>query len=121
MFSNILGGIFVLLGVLFLLYPEALRRRLRRKAIWKLRRYFFAAAFSLGILLISVGWRHEGLLPKVLMLIGIVALLKGLLLLNSRAAETVTAWILERPIVQLRVFAVGQIAMGLLILFGLSR
>ena len=119
MFSNILGGIFVLVGVFFLLYPETLRRRLRSKAIWKLRRYFFAAALSFGILLISVGWRYEGFLPKVLMLVGIVALLKGLLLLNSKAAEKVTAWIQERPTLHLRMFAAGQIVLGLLILFGL--
>jgi len=120
MFSNIVGSILILLGLVFLLYPETLRRRLRGKAIWKLRRYFFAAALSFGILLISIGWRYEGLLPKVLMLAGIVALLKGLLFLNSKAVETVTAWILERPVLQLRLFAMGQIALGLLILFGLE-
>jgi len=119
MFSNIVGGVFILLGVFFLLYPESLRRRLRRKATSKLRRYFFAAALSLGILLISACWRHEGLLPKILMLVGIVALFKGLLFLNSKASEKITAWILERPILHLKVFAVGQIALGLLILFGL--
>lgn len=120
MFGNILGGVFILLGVLFFLHPEVLRKRLRRKAIWRLRRYFLAAALSLGILLISVGWRHEGILPKVLMFIGIVALLKGLLFLNSKAAEKVTAWILERPIFQLKLCAVGQITLGVLILFGLK-
>ena len=119
MFSNIVGSVFILLGVLFLLYPERLRSRLRRKATRRLRRYFFAAALSLGVLLISAGWRHEGLLPKILMLAGIVALLKGLLFLNSKVSEKITAWILERPILHLKVFAVGQIVLGLLILFGL--
>jgi uncharacterized protein YjeT (DUF2065 family) len=119
MFSNILGSIFVFLGVFFLLYPETLRRRLRSKAVWKLRRYFFAAALSLGVLLISVGWRYEGLLPKILMLAGIVAVLKGLLFLNAKATEKITAWILERPTLHLQIFAAGQIALGLLILFGL--
>ena len=69
--------------------------------------------------MISAGWRHEGLLPKILMLAGIVALLKGLLFLNSKVSEKITAWILERPILHLKVFAVGQIVLGLLILFGL--
>ncbi|MCL5279715.1 MAG: hypothetical protein M1376_07390 [Planctomycetes bacterium] len=119
MFSCIVGGIFVFLGVLSLLYPESLRRRLRSKALWKLRRYLFAAALSLGILLISAGWRHEGLLPKILVLVGIVALFKGLLFLNSRVSEKVTAWILERPVLHIRLFAVGQIVLGLLLLVGL--
>lgn len=121
MLSFFLGVVFVLFGVLSLLFPESLRRSLRRRAVWKLRRYFFVAAVSAGVLLISAGWRHEGLLPKVLMCIGVVALLKGLVFLNSRAAEDVTAWILERPVLQLRIFAAGQIALGLLMLFGLTR
>ena len=121
MFANLVGSIFLLLGVFSLLYPESLRRRLRSKAIWRLRRYFFAAALSLGILLISAGWRQEGLLPKILVLVGIVALCKGLLFLNSKAAEKVTVWILERPAWHIRLFAVGQIVLALLIFLGLKR
>ncbi len=120
MFSDILGSILIFLGALFFLYPESLRRRLRRKAAWRLRWYFFVTASSLGILLISAGWRHEGLLPKVVMLIGLVALIKGLLFLNSRAVEQVTAWILERPVWHLRIFAVSQMALGGAMLFGLT-
>lgn len=111
MFSHIVGSIFILLGVLFLLYPEALRKRLRR--------WFFAAALFFGALLVSVGWKQPGLLPKVLVLIGVAAILKGLLLLNSKATEKITAWVLSRPILPLRIFAVAEIAMGLLILLGL--
>lgn len=119
MLSNALGTIVILLGILFFRYPESLRRRLRRKAVRKLRRYFFAALFCVGILFISVGWRHEGLLPKVLVILGIVVLLKGLLFLNSKATEKVTEWILARPVLHLKVFAVGQIALGVAILLGL--
>ncbi len=111
MFSHIVGSVFILLGVLFLLYPEALRKRLRR--------WFLAAALFFGALLVSVGWKQPGLLPKVLVLIGVAAILKGLLLINSKATETITAWVLSRPILHLRIFAVAEIAMGLLILLGL--
>lgn len=120
MLSNIIGSILVFLGFIFLLYPEYLRNRLRKKAIRKLRRYFFAAVISAGILLISAGWNHEGILPKVLMILGIVAVIKALLLLKSRATEEVTTWILERPGSHLKMYALGQIALGLLIIFGLT-
>ncbi|MEN6424332.1 MAG: hypothetical protein ABFE13_03145 [Phycisphaerales bacterium] len=120
MLSGLIGLVLILFGVLSLLFPESLRRSLRRKAVWKLRRYFVIAAVSFGILLISAGWKHEGLLPKILMCIGVVALLKALLFLNSKAAEHVTAWILERPALHLKIFAIGQIALGMLMLFGLK-
>jgi len=117
--ATIVGVFFVLLGFLSFLYPEALRRRLRRKALRKLRWYFFAATFSMGLLLISTGWKYEGLLPKILVVGGVIAVLKGLFLLKSRAADKVTEWILNRPVLHLRLFAACQIALGLLILFGL--
>ena len=104
MFAKIVGTIFILLGVLFFLYPELLRGSLRRKAVRKL---------------ISTGWKYEGLLSKLLTLAGIIALIKGLLFLNSTATEKITAWILQRPKRHLQIFAAGQIALGLLILFGL--
>jgi len=66
------------------------------------------------------GWRHEGLLPKIVMCVGVIALLKGLLFLSSRAAQEVTAWVLERPVWQLKVFAAGQIVLGLAMIFGLT-
>ena len=121
MLSKIVGCILIFLGFLFLLYPETLRRSLRKKAAKKLRRYFFAAMLSLGILLISAGWRHEGILLTILMLAGIVAVFKGLLFLKSRATQEVTTYILERPVAHLKIFAAGQIALGLLIIFGLTR
>jgi len=121
MLSALTGFIFALFGILFLLFPESLRRSLRRKAVRKIRWYLLAFAFSVGAMLISAGWRQEGVLPKVLMCLGVVALLKGLLFLHSKAAEHVTAWILERPVLHLRCFAGGQIVLGLLMLFGLKR
>jgi ATP/ADP translocase len=121
MFSGVLGSFLIFFGALFFLYPESLRRHLRRKTTWKLRRYFFAIALTLGVLLISAGWRYEGLLPKVVVFVGIVALFKAVLFLNSKATEHVTAWVLERPVLHLRILAVLQIALGSAMLFGLTR
>jgi uncharacterized protein YjeT (DUF2065 family) len=120
MLAKIVGGVLVLLGLFFLRYPEGLRKRLRRKAVRKLRRYFFLAAVSLGILLIATGWKYEGFLPKALGILGVLVVLKGLLLLKSRATEEITTWLLERPTSHLRIFAAAQIALGLLILLGLT-
>ncbi|MBN2131838.1 MAG: hypothetical protein JW741_20225 [Sedimentisphaerales bacterium] len=120
MLSTIIGLFFILFGIVFLLYPESLRKRLRKKALRKLRRYFFGAALGTGIMLISLGWRYAGVLPKILAVAGAVAVLKGLLLLKSRAAEEATQWILRQPVLTLRIFAGAQIGLGLLILFGLK-
>lgn len=121
MFSYIVGSLFIMLGILFLLYPEGLRRRLRKKALRRIRRYFFAGAIFLGVLLISTGWKYEGILPKILVLAGIITILKGVFFLKSRVADKVTEWILGQPVLFFKIFAACQIALGLLILFGLKN
>lgn len=120
MFSYILGSFFIMLGILFLLYPESLRKRLRKKALRKIRRYLFIGAITLGILLISTGWQYEGLLPKILVLVGIIAIFKGVFFLKSRSADKVTEWILKQPVVFFKIFAACQIILGLMIIFGLK-
>lgn len=120
MLSYVVGSLFIVLGLIFFLYPEGLRRRLRKKALRKIRRYFFAGAIFGGALLISTGWKYEGLLPKILVIAGIAAVVKALFFLKSRAADKVTEWILNQPVLYFKIFAVCQIALGALIIFGLK-
>ena len=120
MFSYILGFLFIILGVLFLLFPESLRKRLRKKALRKIRRYLFAGGIALGIVLISAGWQYEGLFPKIFVLIGIIAIFKGVFFIKSKSADKVTEWILKQPVVFFKIFAACQIILGLLIILGLK-
>jgi uncharacterized protein YjeT (DUF2065 family) len=120
MLATIVGLLFIVLGAVFLLWPESLRRRLRKKALRRLRRYFFGAALGAGILLLSLGWRYQGVLPKILAVAGVMTVIKGLLLLKVRAAQEATQWVLQQPVSYLRLFAAGQIAFGFLILFGVK-
>ncbi len=120
MVSYIVGIFFILLGILSFMFPNFLRTRLQKKAHRRIRQYFFGGAISLGILLISAGWKHEGFLPKILVLVGIIAIIKGVFFLKSKAADTVTQWLLKQPILFFKIFAAGEISLGLLILFGLN-
>jgi hypothetical protein len=36
-----MGPLFIMLGILFSLYPESLKKRLRKKVLRKIRKYFF--------------------------------------------------------------------------------
>ena len=121
MFSYIVGSLFIMLGILFLLYPESLRKRLRKKALRKIRRYLFAGAITMGILLISTGWKYEGIFPKILVLVGVIAIIKGVFFLKSRAADKVTEWILKQPVILFKIFAVCQMIFGFLIIFVLKN
>lgn len=94
---------------------------LKKKALRKIRKYLFAGAITVGILLISTGWKYEGLLPKILVIVGIVAIFKGVFFLKLRAADKATGWILKQPEILLKKFTICQIALGLLIIFGLKN
>ena len=110
-----------MLGILFLLYPESLRKRLRKKALRKIRRYLFAGAITMGILLISTGWKYEGIFPKILVLVGVIAIIKGVFFLKSRAADKVTEWILKQPVFVLKMFTMLQIGFSLMMMIGLKN
>ena len=120
MLSYIVGSFFIMLGILFLLYPESLRKRLRKKALRKIRKYLFAGAITLGILLVSTGWQYKGFFPKILALVGIIVVSKGVFFLKSKSADKVTEWILKQPVIFFKIFAACQIILGILIIFELK-
>lgn len=121
MLSYIVGSFFIMLGILFLLYPESLRKRLRKRALRKIRKYLFAGAITLGILLISTGWQYKGLFPKILVFVGIIAIFKGVFFVKSKSADKGTEWILKQPVIFFKIFAACQIILGFLIIFGLKN
>ena len=50
-----------------------------------------------------------------------IAILKGVFFLKSKAADKVTEWIFEQPVVFFKIIAAAQVILGLLIIFGLNR
>jgi len=121
MWAKIIGAFFILSGGAFLISPERLRRRLQKKTLRTMRRDVFATACCLGILLVSAGWKHEGTLPKVLIVAGIIVFVKGLYLLKAKSADMIMAWLIKLPAVYFRVFAVCQILAGVVIILGLKQ
>jgi len=116
MLLKFLGWFWVLSGILFLFNPEFLRHRLKKKSVRKIRRLFFALAVGLGLLLINATLGVPGLLAKILLVMGFIAILKGLFFLKAQAAEGIITWCLEQPIGFYRYWACGLIIFGAVIL-----
>ena len=115
MWCKIIGSLFIVSGVAFAANPERLRKRIQKKGLRMLRRYLVVAASSAGILLISAGWQLDGALAKVFTGAGILLLLKGVHLLKAKSTDIMAARLMELPTLYLRVFAGGQIVLGLVI------
>ena len=116
MFIRILGWLWVITGVLFLLRPQWLKKRLQKKNMRLVRKYLFFIAVALGILLISVSWKIPGLLSKVIMIIGIAGIIKGFFFLKAKAADKTIQTLASRPLALFRVLALAYIVVGLMVL-----
>jgi hypothetical protein len=120
MWARIIGAVLILSGAACMASPERLRRRLQRKTQRAIRRYAFVAAGCLGLLLASAGWQHEGMLARALVVAGVIVLAKGFFLLRAKSADVIMAWLIALPAVYYRMFAVGQMLLGLSIILRLK-
>lgn len=116
MLLKIFGWFWIVAGLIFLLKPQILKNRLQKKGLKKLRKYFFALSLVLGGLLISVGLRFHGLLAKIIMIIGIIAIFKALFLLKAKAADRLMDWSASQPLILFRIGACFWILTGVIIL-----
>ncbi len=116
MLNIILGWFLIITGVLFLLKPEGLRKKLQKKSIKYLRKILFLIGIALAGFFVAAGWKSEGLFSKILMVIGIIGILKAFFFLKAKAAGKIVEWFLKQPVVFFRVGATLQIILGIIIL-----
>ncbi len=95
---KILGWLWIAAGFLFFIKPNMLARILQKRSIRRIKKYLFAFAIFAGILLIKTLWGIEGILPKVIMVMGLVAIIKGLFLIKGKVAERITGWFSKQPV-----------------------
>ncbi|UCH12065.1 MAG: hypothetical protein JSW18_04415 [Candidatus Omnitrophota bacterium] len=116
MFIKIVGYIWLGMGIILLIRPQVLKKRLLKKGLRRLRKLFALLALVLGGLLISIGFKFQGILPKILVILGILGIIKGFLLLNSKSSDALFNWAAELPLTYFRIGACCQIAIGIIIL-----
>jgi len=117
MLNNIFGTVWILVGLLVLLRPTSLQNRLRRKSGRALRGVLFAAGLFLSGTLISFGWRYEGGIPKLLLVIGIIGLFKALMMLRGKGMEALLALSAKIPPLVLRIGGACYMAIGIYLLW----
>ena len=116
MFVKILGYIWLVVGILFLLKPQILKNRLQKKGLKKLRKYFVLLALILGALLISIGFKFQGILAKIVMILGILGIFEGIFLLKAKASDKIIEWFAAKPLIYFRLGACFYIAIGIILL-----
>jgi len=104
------------MGVLFLLRPQMLRKSLQKKSVKKLKKALFLITIVLSILLIITTWKMQGILSKIVMVLGIIGIFKAFFLLKAKAADKILDWYIKKPIGFFRIAACFYILMGIAIL-----
>ena len=117
MLVSILGWFWVVTGVIFLIWPNFLKKRLQKKSYKIIRRYLFVVGIFLSVMLISIGLKATGAISKIILVIGLIALIKAVFLIKTKAAERLVEFFLKQPLIMFRLWALVQIAIGVLILF----
>ncbi len=113
MWSTIIGCLLIVSGVAFAANPERLRRRIQKKSLRTIRRTLVAIVTGAGLLLFSVGWQLEGILAKSCTMAGFLLLLKAVYLFKAKSADMMAARLMHLSALYLRLFAVGQIVLGI--------
>jgi hypothetical protein len=117
MLSKILGVIWILLGVWWLIRPEALKNRLKRKMNRRVRRVVYGFLLVFGFLMIGSVFKTPGLLPKIIGIVGMIIVIKVIMLITSRTSEKVFDWWAERPLIFFRIWALLVLAIGTMLMF----
>jgi hypothetical protein len=114
--AKILGIIWLILGILWLARPEALKNRLKRKMSRRIRLTIYGFLIVFGILIVGTAIKAQGLLPKIAGIVGALLVIKGIFLVLSKASEKLWAWWAEQPILIFRLQALFIIAVGIILI-----
>ena len=114
--AKILGIIWIALGLLWSAKPQLLRNRLMRKMNRKMRWTVYGFMLMFIFLLIGSIIKAQGLLPKIIGLIGMIIVVKGILLITSKTSEKMSGWWAKRPLVFFRVCGIIILIVGILLI-----
>lgn len=110
----ILGWGWIILGIWWFFRPAGIRRRFEKKYRKGARGILLAVLLVTAGILFAVGRQLGGFWGILLAVIGVLAVLKGLLFVRGKVSETVLDWWSRQPVWVYRVSAAGLFVLGCL-------
>ncbi|MDD4294803.1 MAG: hypothetical protein PHP69_04760 [Candidatus Omnitrophica bacterium] len=118
MLAKVLGLFFIFVGIIWLLKPQACLDFIKKKMTKKIKFVLMALTFFVGAALIKIAFSMSGFLIKTIILVlGVLALIKGFLFLKKQAVEKMIEFASKLPLPALRVMAATNIIIGLYLFF----
>lgn len=113
MFSRVLGIIWIILGILWLIKPEMLRKRLIRKTSRKIRWAIYGFVLMFIFSLLGIIFRAEGLLLKLIGIIGIFVVIRMTAFVSGRADQKLGDWGSKQSLLFFRIWGIVILIIGL--------
>ena len=114
--SNLLGIIWILVGLLWTIKPEILKNRLKRKISRKIKFIVYSSVIVLGFLMIGSIIKAPGLLPKIIGILALVIVIKGIFLIISKTSEKLWEWWAGQPLLFFRLQGLFCLAIGIMLI-----
>lgn len=115
MFFRIIGILWMLLGIWWIMRPQTIRRQFRRKLKKTRRKVLFLIIILVTGLFFSAAKYAHGLLANLFLIIGILGVIKAVFFLTSKATDKIIDWWAEQPLWIWRVWAAVLVLVGILL------
>ena len=106
-----------MLGLFWLIKPENLQNRLKKKMSRRVRRIVYGFVLVFAFLMIGSAFRAPGFLSKIVAIIGMIIVIKVIMMITSKTSEKVFGWWADRPVVVFRAWALAVLAAGVFMVF----
>lgn len=116
MIVNILGIIWVALGLLWTVRPQMLRKRLIKKMSRKMQWAVYGFVLVLIFSLLGVVIKAQGFFLKITGLIGIFIAVKGIFLFKFKISEKILGLWVEKSLLFFRVWGIVVLISGMLLI-----
>jgi uncharacterized protein YjeT (DUF2065 family) len=111
--SDIIGIIWILIGVIGLIKPVFIRNFLNKKTRMRKFKLFILFAFILISFFMELFFRFDKLITRIVIAVGFIFILKLILMLNKKVSEKIAEYLLKVPRIYLRLIALIFLVMGI--------
>ncbi len=118
MISGLAGIILMLIGLLGIINPQRVKKRIIRKMGFRLKLivYGFILVFAVIILVSTI--KAQGFLARIGGIIGLIVTIKVIMLVTSKSSEKLSAFLDAKPLIFFRSWAAIVFVMGMMFFWG---
>jgi len=117
MLAKIIGTLWIILGLLWSIKPHILKNRLKRKMARKIKWIILAFVLVFGFTLLGSIITAQEIFLKVIGLIGLIIVIKGIFLLSTKTSDKIIEWMEGKPLIAFRIWGLFILGMGVMLFF----